>query len=78
MSASVSANGPRWSVANVVSQPWAFFVGRVWPNLPALLTRPASGRRSAMISAAARRTLARSDKSHTTGTAWWPARSIVF
>jgi hypothetical protein len=38
-SASVSANGPRWFVANDRSQPNEFFVGRVC-MIPALLSRP--------------------------------------
>ena len=29
MSASVSMDGPRWSMANAVSQPWAFYVARI-------------------------------------------------
>jgi hypothetical protein len=76
-SASVNANGPRWFVAKVVSQPAAFFMTRgFWT--PALLSNPTIGRSSAMICAAAPRTLARSDMSHTTGTACPPSRSIAF
>jgi hypothetical protein len=43
-----------------------------------LLSKPTIGRSSAMISAAARRTLARSDKSHTTETACLPFRFTSF
>jgi hypothetical protein len=77
MSASVSTNGPMWFVANALSQPNAFLVSRIG-KIPALLSRPTIGRSSAMISAAARRTLARSDKSQTTDTACWPVCSIAF
>jgi hypothetical protein len=75
-SASVNVNGPRWLVAKLMSQPRAFLVGRIC-MMPALLSRPAIGNRSATISAAARRTLARSDKSQTTGTARRPICSMI-
>jgi hypothetical protein len=46
--------------------------------MPALLSRPTIGNRSATISSAARLTLKMSDKSHTTGTAHWPIFSMAF
>jgi hypothetical protein len=63
MSASVSTNGPMWFVANALSQPSAFFVARIG-KIMALLSKPTIGRSSVMISAAAHRTLARSDNRH--------------
>ena len=60
-----------------MSKPSALFVARIGKT-PALLMRPAIGRWSAMISAAARRALAMSDRSHTTETACRPFCSMVF
>src|SRR5260221_6454008 len=69
MSASVNVNGPTWLVAKARSQPCALRPARLG-MMPTLLSRPAIGRSSATISAAARRALGMSDKSQTTDTAW--------
>ena len=76
MSASVDANGPRWFVANVMSELVRFLVTRgFWTR--ALLSNPTSGRPRENLRGG-RRTLARSDMSHTTGTACPPMRSMAF
>jgi len=77
MSAPVDANGPRWFVANVVSELVTFLVTRgFWTR--ALLSNPTSGRPRARTSAAARSTLTRSDMSRITATACPPMRSMAF